>query len=90
MGIALIKMKIMPESPEVDLEAVKNKVTESIREDVDSDITYEEEPIAFGLKAIIANFSLDESKQIDPIQEKLTSIENVKSAEVADFRRAFG
>lgn len=83
-------MKIMPESPEVDLEAVKNKVTESIREDVDSDITYEEEPIAFGLKAIIANFSLDESKQIDPIQEKLTSIENVKSAEVADFRRAFG
>jgi len=90
MGTALVKLKIMPESPGVDLEALKQKITESIKADVDSDIKFEEEPIAFGLTALITQFAIDESKQIDPIQEKVTSIENIKSAEVADFRRAFG
>ena len=47
-------------------------------------------PIAFGLNAIILNFALDESKSIDNIQDKLKEIKEISSAEVIDFRRAFG
>jgi len=90
MGTALVKMKIMPENPEVDLEVIKAKVSELLKEKVDSEVTYEEEPVAFGLIAVIAGFALDESKEIYPIQAKIDEIENVKSAEVSDFRRAFG
>jgi len=90
MGIALVKLKVMPESLDVDLEALKTKIEELIGSEVDSKINYEEEDIAFGLKALITGFSLDESKEIDPIQAKLTELEEVKSAEVSDFRRAFG
>ena len=90
MGTALIKLKIMPESIESDLEEIKAKVQKAIRSDIDSEITFEEEEIAFGLKAVIAGFAIDESKEIDPIQNKVTAIESIKSAEVADFRRAFG
>lgn len=90
MGTALVKLKIMPESPDVNLEEIKAKVQKAIGSDIDSEIKFEEEDVAFGLKAVIAGFAIDESKEIDPIQEKVTKIENIKSAEVADFRRAFG
>lgn len=90
MGTALVKLKVMPSGIDVDLEALKTSITESIRADVDSELSFEEEPIAFGLKALITGFAIDESKAIDPIQEKVTSIEGVNSAEVSDFRRAFG
>jgi len=90
MGIALVKLKIMPESLEINLEELKTKVKDLISKDIDSEINFEEEEIAFGLKALITGFSLDESKEIDPIQDKLIALEEIKSAEVADFRRAFG
>lgn len=90
MGIALVKLKVMPESLEVNLEELKEKVKATIGNEVDSEIAFEEEPIAFGLKALISGFSLDESKDIDPIQAKLTDLDEIKSAEVSDFRRAFG
>ena len=90
MGTALVKLKIMPESLDVDLEALKGKIKELISQDVDSELSYEEEPVAFGLKALIVGFALDESKEIDPIQAKLTELKDIKSAEVSDFRRAFG
>ena len=92
MGTALVKLKIMPDSPEADLEAIKQKAEEIIKAEAEQGmkITFEEEPIAFGLKAVIAGFAIDESKQIDPLQDKIQEISNVKSAEVADFRRAFG
>ena len=54
MGIALVKLKIMPESLEVNLEELKEKVKATIGSEIDSEINFEEEPIAFGLKALIS------------------------------------
>ena len=90
MGTALVKLKIMPINTEVDLEAIKTAANEIIEKEGDGKVNFEIEEVAFGLKAIIAGFVMDESKQIDPIQDKITEIEGVNSAEVADFRRAFG
>lgn len=90
MGTALIKIKIMPTSPDTDLEKIKNSAHDVVTEHSGKNIMFDEEPIAFGLKAVIASFDLNEDNPLDPIEEGLRKIENVNSAEVIDMRRAFG
>jgi elongation factor 1-beta len=90
MGTALIKIKIMPTSPETNLEEIKNKAKLKITEKKGENCNFEEQPIAFGLKAVIAGFALDEKYELESIEEELKKIENVNSVEVIDMRRAFG
>ena len=95
MAIAVVTVKIMPESPEVDLEQIQGKVQEVIKEFTERDSPEDQkvaiEPIAFGLKAIKIMFTMDEAKgSPDAIEEKITSIEGVQSFEVTDVRRAIG
>ena len=90
MGIALIKIKIMPTSPDVDLEEVKTKAKEVVESNEGTKVSFEEEDIAFGLKAVIVSFGLDEAKELDPLEDGLRKIENVNSVQVVDMRRAFG
>ena len=89
MGTALIKIKIMPGSPDTDLNSIKEKAEQIISKCGENPKT-EIKPIAFGLKALILTFAIDESKSIDEIQNKLREINDVSSAEVIDFRRALG
>jgi elongation factor 1-beta len=90
MGTALLKMKLMPTSPDVDLEAIKEKAKEVVESNEAEGVSFEEEPVAFGLKAVILGFSIDESKEIESIEEALKKIEEVNSVQVVDMRRAFG
>ncbi len=90
MGTALIKIKLMPTSPEVDLEKIKTNAQIVVEEKGGKKCVFEEEPIAFGLTAVILFFEIDESQELEPIEENLKKIENVNSAQVIDMRRAFG
>ena len=90
MGIALLKYKLMPTSPEVNLEEIKEKAKKVVEEGTGKNCRFEEEPIAFGLKAVIIFFDIDESQELDPIEKSLGKIENVNSVHVVDMRRAFG
>ena len=90
MGTALVKIKIMPESPDTDLEGIKNSAKEVVESNKGTNVSFEEEPIAFGLKAVIIGFAIDENDELEPIENSLRKIENVSSAEVSDMRRAFG
>ncbi|MDP2628412.1 MAG: elongation factor 1-beta [Nanoarchaeota archaeon] len=92
MGITLIRMKIMPTSPDVDLEQIKEKTREIIKKNKGERIVFEEEPVAFGLKAIIVNFEQEESDnaEIEPIESEMNKLLNVNSVETLDMRRAFG
>ena len=90
MGTALIKIKLMPTSVDVDLEAMKTNAEKAISETGGEKCTFEEEAVAFGLKAVIAGFALDEEKSLDTVEEKLKTVENVNSVQVIDMRRAFG
>ena len=90
MGTALITLKLMPSSPEVNLEEIKEKVKPLIEKGLGKNPRFEEEPIAFGLKAIKVFFELDETIELEPIEESLGKIENVNSVQVIDMRRAFG
>ncbi len=90
MGITAVKIKIMPSSPDVNLEEIKEKAKEKIEKAGGKNSQFEEEAIAFGLKAIITLFAWPEEQEIEPLEEKLKEIENVNSVQVIDMRRAFG
>jgi len=86
-GIAGIKIQIMPTSPEVNLEEIETKTKKLVEDSGGRNRTYEVEPIAFGLKAIIAFFEWPEEKSLEEFEEKLKSIENINSIKVIDMRK---
>ena len=90
MGTALIKIKIMPEAPDTNLEEIEEKAKKIISEEKGEKTRLEKEPIAFGINAIITTFARDENLDSDNLLKKLQEIPNVSSAEIIDFRRAFG
>ena len=91
MGIALIKIKLMPSSPNEDLEEIENKVKSIVEKNKGKRVSFEEQEIAFGLKAIIVGFEQDENEgELDPIENALNKINNVSSVQIIDMRRAFG
>jgi len=90
MGIAAVKIKIMPVSPDADLENIKSTAKSIIEKDGGKNCSFEEEPIAFGLKALIAMFAWPEEKELEELENKLKEVEEVNSIQVADIRRAFG
>ena len=85
-----MKIKIMPTSPEVDLNKIKEAAKKIIVKKEGKREEFSEEPIAFGLKAVIVSFELDENKELEPIEEGIRKIEEVSSVQVTDMRRAFG
>jgi len=91
MATAGIQFKIMPESLDVDLEELKTKIKEKI-ETFQSGVFNEatEQPIAFGLKALIITIALSEDEESDAVEKAITEIEGVSSVELIDYRRAVG
>ena len=90
MGTAAIKIKIMPANPKANLDNIQKKAEEIIKNSGSKNVRSEREPIAFGLTAIITLFSWKEEDSTDDLLDKLREIEDISSAEVIDFRRAFG
>lgn len=90
MGSAAVKIKIMPDAPDADLIAIEEKVSKIIEEENGKIFKVEHEPIAFGLKAIMITFGWQEDAEREILEEKLSKVPHVNSAEVVDFRRAFG
>lgn len=91
MSIAGVRFKIMPEGLDVDLTAVKDKIS-TVVETFESGKLSEsvEEPIAFGLKALIITIALSESEETEAVEAKIAEIEGVSSVELIDYRRAVG
>ncbi len=90
MGMSAVKYKIMPESPDINLEEIKNKAKLIIENLGGVFSSAEEIPIAFGLKSVEISFAFPEEKEIDEVGNELEKIENTSSVEMIDYRRAFG
>lgn len=90
MSIVAVIVKIMPSSPEADLKKIEDSVKEILEKEGAQNLTFTEEPIAFGLKAIMAKFAWPEEKDTDMIENILSKVENVTSVTIEDYRRAFG
>ncbi len=92
MAQVVITLKVMPESPEVNLNEIKDKIIKDIKEFTgETETKLEEEPIAFGLKALKIIFVMEESKgSTEELEKKIKEIEGINSVEVVDVRRAIG
>ena len=90
MASVIATIKIMPESPEIDLNSIEEPAKKLIAEFAgEGETKTEQEPIAFGLKALKITFVMDEAKgSPDPLADKIKEIEGVNSSEVVDVRRA--
>lgn len=90
MATVIIKVKMMPESQDVNLEDVKKEVSKVLIPQGANNISFEEQPIAFGLKALILKTDMPESKGTDLVEEKLSKVKGISSVTIEDYRRAFG
>jgi len=85
-----LKIKVMPESTETNLDEIKKEASSLLSKEGALNISFEEEPIAFGLKAIIVTMAWPEQLDTDKAENILKSIKSVSSVEIIDYRRAFG
>ncbi len=91
MGIAIVTITVMPESPEADFDSIGAKAKIEIEKMHGKVGKIEVEPVAFGLKAIKLMFSIDEKHgSPDPIAEVIAKFPGITSAEITDVRRAIG
>lgn len=92
MGKAIVTVKIMPETPEVNLVQIEEEAKKIISNFAgEGETKTEEEAIGFGLKALKIIFVMDEDQgSPDPVAEKILTLEGVNSAEIVDVRRALG
>ena len=87
MGEVLTTMKIMPDSPDVDLDAIKATSESSMPEGAKLH-SMAEEPIAFGLVAIILQFITDDGEGgSESVEEMVQAIEGVASIEITGVGR---
>lgn len=88
VGTNAVTVQVMPESPDTNLEEVKQKIQEKLTKA--ANIQIEEKDIAFGLKALMLVVAWPESEDTDEIENLISEIEGVSSAKIEDIRRAFG
>jgi elongation factor 1-beta len=91
MADVIITLKVMPESPETDLAALEEKAKEVIAKHNGEVGKTEIEPIAFGLKAIILTYVINEDfGGTDPVEEDCAALEGCASVEITGCTRALG
>ncbi|WGI16790.1 elongation factor 1-beta [Methanonatronarchaeum sp. AMET-Sl] len=86
MGDVAAKIKVMPKSPEIDL----NELEESIKKVITMGEVkkVERENVAFGLKALMVTVVVpDEEGGTEVIEEKLSEIGDIESVRVEGVNR---
>lgn len=93
MANAIVTFKIMPESPEIDLEAIKEKAFSIAKENGSKgEMQGKIEPVAFGLKQLMvyAMYEVNDNNDFDAIASKMGELEGVQSSEVHNMDLAMG
>jgi elongation factor 1-beta len=92
MANAIITLRIMPEGTEVALDKLAEEAQKLIVQFAgEGEMKIEEQPIAFGLKAVQIIFVMDEAKgSTEELEKQIEAVEGVGSVEVTDVRRAIG
>lgn len=88
MGNVIISYKIFPTDIIVDFTDLKKKIEKCLPEFA-SIYGYGEEPIAFGLKALIAHikFPEDKSGMLDEFEKKLEAVSEISQVQTIMVRR---
>jgi len=88
MAKVLVSMKIFPEDVVISLDQLRQQVQAIIPED-SKVLRFDEEPIAFGLKALIAHILIPEEKQdeLEKIENGIRQIQGVSNIETFMMQR---
>lgn len=88
MAQIVASVKIFPSDVNIDLSELKEAIKKALPKDT-SVYRFDEEPIAFGLVAIIAHIIMPESHsgEMDRVEESLGAIEGISQVEVMLVRR---
>ena len=85
MGEVALKYRIMPESPDSDIETIVSKICEVIPDDANLG-AHEIKPFAFGLKAIfVAILGIDRDGFATEVEESLKNLPEVQSVEIEEM-----
>ncbi|MBC7115357.1 MAG: elongation factor 1-beta [Archaeoglobi archaeon] len=87
MGEVLARIKIMPEGAEINLEELKKKIEEGMPQGAKLQ-RVSEEPVAFGLKALVADVIVDDAEGgTDKIEDFISSLDGVSSIQIVSLTR---
>jgi elongation factor 1-beta len=91
MAQVVITLRIMPESPDVDLAKLETEAKSAIKLFGGEVGKVDIKPVAFGLQALDIFFVMDEAKgSTEVLENEIANYEGVVSVEVTDVRRAIG
>lgn len=89
MAEVIVKLRIMPETPETDLTLIHHEAEKRIIGFGGQLGKTVREPVAFGLEALVIVFVMDESLgSTEPLEISLSRIRGVSSVDIEDVRRA--
>jgi len=87
MGKVAARIKVMPESPEVDLDALQERMEQVLPEGAKIN-GFERDDVAFGLVALYPTVIVpDESGGTDAVEESFADVEGVEGVSVEDVGR---
>ncbi len=88
MAKVMVSMKIFPEDITVDLNQLKEEIKKSLPQDV-SVRRFGEEPIAFGLVALIAHIlvSEDKTEELEKVEATIRGINGISNIETFMMQR---
>jgi len=87
MARLVVRMRILPAEAESNLEEVIELIEKSVPEGMEMKSS-SLEPIAFGLKAVISDFLLDDAEgQMDKLEESIKRVQGVGEIEVTNISR---
>ena len=88
MAKVLVSMKIFPTGTEIDLNQLEQKIEKTLPAD-SSVYKFAQEPVAFGLNALIAHILLPEEKSggLEEIEHSIQKIDGVSQIQMVMVRR---
>ena len=87
MGDVAVQLKVMPESPEIDLDELEESLRAALPEGAEINAT-DTEDVAFGLVALLAAVVVpDEAGGSDAVEEAFADVEGVESVSVENVGR---
>ncbi|WP_254534689.1 elongation factor 1-beta [Halomarina litorea] len=87
MGKVAAKLKVMPQSPDVDLDALQERLEDSLPEGAKIN-GFERDDVAFGLVALLPTVIVpDDAGGTEAVEEAFEGVEGVESVKVENVGR---
>jgi len=87
MGKVAARIKVMPQSPEIDLDALQERLEESLPEGARIN-GFDRDDVAFGLVALFPTVIVpDDAGGTEAVEEAFTGVDGVESVSVEEVGR---